>query len=97
MEPVIAALGVRYRTQHPFWGIRCFADFALLDHKLVMEVDDASHKTAAKRRSDLERTGKLNRLGYTVARCTNDEALSDPRAALSRMLSETKLQHLMKD
>jgi very-short-patch-repair endonuclease len=97
IEPAVASLGVRYRTQHPLWGLRLFPDFVLLDHKLVLEIDDTSHNTKAKKKADLLRTEKLNKAGWIVVRCTNDEALSDPRAALRKMLVEAKLEHLMKE
>lgn len=96
MEPVIAALGVRYRTQHVFWGLHVIPDFVLLDHKLVMEVDDKSHSTKAKQAKDAERTAKLNRAGWQVVRTTNAAALDNPGAALKQMLCDAKLTHLLK-
>lgn len=86
LEPAIAALGIRYRFQHPLWGLRVFPDFVLLDHKIVIEVDDPSHRTSKKRRDDAERTSRLEAAGWRVVRCTNDEALEDPYGTIARLL-----------
>ena len=93
LEPVVASLGVRYRFQHPLWALGVFPDFVLLDDRVVIEVDDPSHFTAKGRTRDEERTKKLTNAGWTVVRCTNAEALSDPGAALTRMLIEAGLPY----
>lgn len=87
IEPAIAKLGIRYRFQHPLWGLRLFPDFVLLDHKVVIEIDDPSHRTTKKRREDAERTRRLAAAGWRVVRCTNDEALEDPHGTLARILA----------
>lgn len=51
------------------WALGCFPDFALPDQRVVIEVDDASHNRAAKKKADAERTRKLNGAGWTVVRC----------------------------
>ncbi len=86
MEPAIAALGRPYRTQHPLWGQRVFPDFALIKDKIILEVDDASHRTTKKKREDAERTKLLNRHGWIVVRCTNEEALEDPHEVVDRLI-----------
>lgn len=89
LEPEVAALGVPYRTQFPGWkyGLRYFPDFILPTLRLVIEVDDDSHNRKAT--EDLQRTAEIYRVwGYKVVRCTNEEALSTPRSAVRRMLSE---------
>lgn len=91
LEPAIAKLGMRYRFQHPLWGLRVFPDFVLLDHKVIIEVDDPSHRTSKKRREDAERTARLQKAGWRVWRCTNDEAIEDPHGTIERMLKDTKL------
>lgn len=83
----MARLGTRYRTQHPLWGLRLFPDFVLLDHRVVIEVDDASHRTTKKRRDDAERTKRLQAAGWRVVRCWNEDALADPHGTLSTMLA----------
>ena len=89
LEPAIAALGIPYRFQHPLWGLKLFPDFVLPRHKVVIEVDDPGHNRSAQRKRDAERTEKLNRAGWRVLRCTNDEALDDPHGAVRRMLGDT--------
>ncbi len=91
LEPAIAKLGVRYRFQHPLWGLRLFPDFVLLDHRVIIEVDDPSHRTTKKRREDAERTARLQAAGWRVVRCWNEEALEDPHGTLARILSPLKL------
>jgi very-short-patch-repair endonuclease len=97
LEPYIAALGVRYRVQHPFFGLRIFPDFVLPDHALVIEVDDPSHLTAYKKKADKDKTAKLNKLGWTVVRCTNEQALKNPAQTLKQMLKEAGLDNLIKE
>lgn len=96
LEPAIAALGIRYRVQHPLWGLSLFLDFALPDYKVAIEVDGDEHRTAAGRRKDKLRTAKLNKAGWAVVRCTNEEALADPVATVARLMADAKLDHLTK-
>lgn len=91
IEPAIASLGVRYRFQHPLFGLRLFPDFILPDYRVVIEVDDPSHSTKAKRKADAERTERLNNGGWAVIRCTNDEAEEDPYGTVDRLMLEAGL------
>lgn len=91
IEPAIAALGVRYRFQHPMFGLRLFPDFILPDYRLVIEVDDRSHSTKKKREADVERTERLNNAGWVVVRCSNEEAEEDPYGTIDRLMSEAGL------
>lgn len=91
IEPAIASLGVRYRFQHPMFGLRLFPDFILPDYRVVIEVDDRSHKTKAKREADAERTERLQSAGWRVVRCTNEEAEDAPYDAVDRMMGELGL------
>lgn len=86
LEPAIAALGVPYRAQHPFFGLRHIADFALLDDKLIIEVDGKSHETATQIRKDLKHTLGLMKMGWRVVRCKNEEAVADPEACVRACL-----------
>ena len=70
-----------------------FPDFALIADKVLIEVDDPSHNTAARRKSDRERTKKLERAGWTVVRCTNAEALADPYATVDRLMETAGLPY----
>lgn len=92
LEPAVAALGVRYRVQHPMFGLRLFPDFTLHDYKVVIEVDDKSHSTKKKREADAERTQRLQSAGWTVVRCTNDEAMADPYGTVDRLMEKAGLR-----
>lgn len=91
IEPAVASVGVRYRFQHPLFGLRLFPDFILPDYRVVIEVDDRSHSTKKKREADAERTERLNSGGWKVVRCTNEEAEEDPYGAVDKMLEEAGL------
>lgn len=93
IEPAIARLGIPYRFQHPVWSVGVFPDYVLLDDRVVIEVDDPSHNTKAKKAADKARTAKLEKAGWRVVRCTNEEALTDPYATVNRMMAELKLPH----
>lgn len=92
LEPHVAALGLRYRAQHPVFAAGVIVDFALLDEKIAIEVDGASHRSPDAQAKDAARTSKLQRLGWTVVRMSNREALNDPAGALERCLAEAR-QH----
>lgn len=96
LEPAVAALGVPYRTQFPLYqyagGLRYYPDFYLPTLKLVIEVDDPSHKEKAV--DDARRTAELERvLGVKVYRVTNEEALRDNKAAVNRVMEAADLPH----
>lgn len=98
MEEAIAKLGVPYRIQFPYylWGVRYFPDFLLPTLKLIIEVDDDSHREKAKKEADEQRTQELNSLGWTVVRCTNQEALDDSNEALRCMLQSVGIKFPIK-
>lgn len=92
LEPAIAALGERYRSQWLFMGLKTssrayIADFVLLDRKLIIEVDGASHNEPKQAMKDRENAIALHDLGWTIVRLTNEEVAADPKAALTRALS----------
>lgn len=92
MEEAVARLGIPYRIQFPYylWGVRFFPDFLLPTLKVIIEVDDASHNEQRKKEADEQRTLELNSLGWTVVRCTNDEAIADAWGCLNRLLRQCK-------
>lgn len=90
IEPAIAALGVRYRSQHPIFAYHYIVDFALLDSKVIIEVDGKSHRGPVAKAADRERTLKLERLGWVVVRCTNEEAEADPATTVQKLLLEAQ-------
>lgn len=89
LEDAVASLGVPYRTQFPgfLYGFRFYPDFLLPTLGLVIEVDDSSHKRSAKMIEDADRTEFMeDRFGWTIVRCTNEEALSNPHGTVRAML-----------
>ena len=93
LEPAIASLGIPYRFQHPLWGLSLFPDFVLLDERIVIEVDDASHATTKKRKEDAERTLKLNKHNWRVIRCTNADAIEDPYGTVDKLMELLELPY----
>lgn len=94
LEDAVAEIGVPYRFQFPgyLYGLRYFPDFVLPTLKLVIEVDDKSHKRPDKVEADRQRTLDIfEKWGYRVVRCTNENALSDPRGTVRAMLSSAGL------
>lgn len=89
LEDAIAELGVPYRNQFPGFkfGVRFFPDFFLPTLGLIIEVDDRSHTDPEKILADAERTRVLEKeWGVRVVRCTNEEALTDPRGTIRALL-----------
>lgn len=82
LEPAIAALGERYRHQYPFWNLKYFADFALLDRKIIIEVDGDSHNTPRQKEKDLLHELAVLELGWRIVRVSNEAALANPSQAL---------------
>jgi very-short-patch-repair endonuclease len=66
--------GIKFARQHAAGPY--FADFAARSHKLIVEVDGATHSTDAELRKDAARTAFLESQGYRVLRVTNDEVLN---------------------
>lgn len=90
LEPAVAALGRPYRFQHPVFATGSIVDFALLQDRVIFEVDGKSHEGAEAEAKDRKRTRKLEKLGWVVARCTNADALSDPTSAVALMLMQAR-------
>jgi crossover junction endodeoxyribonuclease RuvC len=59
------------------------ADFVALEHKLIVEVDGASHR--GRERADERRDRKLRRLGYRVLRLDAELVLGNLAEALARI------------
>jgi very-short-patch-repair endonuclease len=90
IEPFVAKLGIPYRTQFPcfLFGMGSwFPDFLLPSIGVVLEVDDDGHLEEEKQKADALRTSALNKLGYEVVRCTNEEALKSPEATVRRLFT----------
>jgi very-short-patch-repair endonuclease len=69
---------VRQATVGPY-----VADFLCREHKLIVEVDGATHASDDDIRSDGRRTAHLGRLGYKVIRLQNIEVFEAMDMALS--------------
>lgn len=97
LETGIVRLGVRYRAQYPFLGLKLFADFALLDDMLIIEVDGASHDKPAQKLKDLDHMIGLKSLGWDVVRVSNEEAMANPleKAVAARSAPRTDMQALV--
>lgn len=89
LEPAIAALGERYRTQYYFPKLSHFADFALLDRKRIIEVDGSSHDKPAQKKKDLERMLALQAMGWDVIRVTNEQSQANPSGTVQAALQAT--------
>lgn len=88
IDPYVAALGKPYRFQHPFFNLGSIADFSFPTERFVFEIDGKSHRGKAAVAKDAERTAKLEKMGWVVARCKNEEAFSEPEKAVKRMWAE---------
>lgn len=87
MERAICKLGERYRAQWLFPKFQHIADFVLIDRRIILEVDGDSHTRPEQVRKDLKHTLGLERDGWAVVRCTNEEALEGAEEVL-RTLDE---------
>ncbi len=71
--------GVKFRRQHPIGP--CFADFACLSMKLVIEIDGEHH--AYQRDRDAARTAAMEREGWRVLRFWANEVVENPEGIWS--------------
>ncbi len=65
--------GIKFRKQHII--DKYIADFISLENKLIIEVDGSIHQLPENKENDEQRTQRLNELGYTVIRFSNNEVL----------------------
>lgn len=72
--------GTSWRRQVPLGSY--VVDFCCLKHKLIVEVDGASHSYDAQQARDAERDGALQRQGFRVLRFTNHTVLTDIDAVM---------------
>lgn len=89
LEPHLAALGQVMRFQHPVLGY--FADFAFLQHMLIVEVDGASHRKKGAPEADAIRDHRLGLAGWRVLRFTNEEVFADPGRVAAQVRSAMTL------
>ncbi|MGQ0485233.1 MAG: endonuclease domain-containing protein [Hyphomicrobiales bacterium] len=62
------------------------ADFLCREHRLVVEVDGATHSSGAEMERDFNRTSHLAKLGYRVIRFQNDEIVTGMDQVLTLIL-----------
>ena len=67
-------MGLSFRRQMPISGY--IVDFACPEHKLIVEIDGASHSLDGQIERDDERDQHLEVLGWSVVRYTNDDIYS---------------------
>ncbi len=65
--------GIKFRRQHII--DKYIADFVSLENRLIVEVDGSIHQLPENKENDKQRTERLNELGFTVIRFTNNEVL----------------------
>ena len=78
--------GYKFRRQYPVGSY--IADFACLEHMLIVEADGGQH---ADNQNDQRRTNWLQSQGWRVIRFWNDEILRNPQgiaAAILQSLAE---------
>ena len=68
-------MGLSFRRQMPI--DRYIVDFACPEHKLIIEVDGATHSFDEQIAYDHLRTSRLTELGWLVYRVSNDSVLNN--------------------
>ena len=81
-------LGVKVRRQHAIHGY--IADFALLEVKLVVEVDGGYHSGEEQRIYDEARTKFLKEYGIDVLRFSNEEVIQSVDIVIKKITEEIK-------
>jgi type I restriction-modification system DNA methylase subunit len=77
---------LKFRRQHQIGDY--IADFFCNDHKLVIELDGKGHREPRQAQKDKTRDAYFQSLGLTVIRLRNEEFLSDPEAALNKIIAQ---------
>ena len=68
-------IGAKFRRQHIIEDF--VVDFYCNEYKLTIELDGGYHNIPAQMKSDAERTARLNELGYTEIRFSNEEVIGN--------------------
>lgn len=87
-DVAVAALGEPYRFQYPFMSLKYFADFALLNRKLIIEVDGDSHDSPAQKEKDLLHEQQVLELGWRVVRVSNEAVLANSYQAIQAAVAQ---------
>lgn len=70
------------------------ADFVCLEEKLIVEIDGEYHNTHEQVLHDQQRTERLNDLGYSVIRYTNEEVFSNVENVVERIKAHIELMKI---
>ncbi|MBO7230451.1 MAG: UDP-N-acetylglucosamine 2-epimerase (non-hydrolyzing) [Bacteroidaceae bacterium] len=77
-------LGYNFRRQHII--DKYIVDFVCLKKQLIVEVDGAYHSELKQIEYDNDRTTRLNELGFTVIRFTNEEIITNTKESISKIM-----------
>ncbi len=81
-------LGLKFRRQHIIEDF--IVDFYCNEKKLTIELDGGYHNAPAQMKSDAERPARLEELGYTELRFTNEQVLADTDTVLKEITDVSK-------
>jgi very-short-patch-repair endonuclease len=73
-------LGAKFRKQHPVGGY--IADFACLEHKLIVDLDGSQHAEEKNIKKDEKRTEFLESQGFKVIRFWNNELFENTEGVI---------------
>jgi very-short-patch-repair endonuclease len=76
---------LKFRRQHPLHPY--IVDFACVEARLIIELDDASHDT--RQAYDAEREKALRKRGWTIMRFTNEEIADNLEGVILTILNQT--------
>ncbi len=76
-------LGVLIRKQYIIDTY--IVDFVCLSKQLIIEVDGKYHYTLEQQELDEKRDQRLQELGYTILRFTNEEVIAQPEVVVEKI------------
>lgn len=79
-------LGIKFNRQHVIGDY--IVDFVALKEKLVVEIDGAYHSELEQMENDQYRTERLEKMGFTVIRFTNEDVLCNIDDTLDDILAK---------
>jgi leucyl-tRNA synthetase len=88
-------LDIKVRRQHALNGF--IADFALMEIKLVIEIDGSYHNKEQQQEYDEARTKYLHEFGFDILRFSNEEVLHHTQTVVSRIKQEIKTRQQIKE
>ncbi len=88
-------LGVKVRRQHAINGF--IADFALMEIKLVVEIDGDYHNEEQQKEYDHARTSYLKEFDFYILRFTNNEVIQQTANVINKIKAEIKKHRQLKE